>query len=391
MSRNGVPIFPVVALGGSAGGLEAFMAFFDALDVLEDPPGWAIIVILHLPPDHDSAVAEILGNRTTLPVDEIADGVAVEPAHVYVLSPGHSVEARDGRLHLTPRAETGPHHPVDDIFASIGREYGERAVAVVCSGTGSNGSAGIPSVREGGGLVLAQDPATATYDEMPRRAIATRMVDAVLPVAEMPDVILRAQRGERASASSDEPDRAPRENPPGSAADDPLSRIIDAVRAEAAIDFRPYRLGTLERRIGRRIHIRRCADMAGYANLIETEPAEVDALVDDLLISVTGFFRDPSAWDAFEERVVTPLVAAQDPARPGACLGSRLRHRRGGLFPLDGAPRCRPAPTRAAPGRDLRHRRLRPRAGAGARGCLSGGRDRASARNPSEPVVRGPR
>lgn len=319
MTSGHNPSFQVVALGGSAGGLEAFIAFFDALNRLEVTPDWAIIVLLHLPPNHDSALAEILRNHTRLPVEEIVDGVVVAPAHVYVLPPGHSAETRDGRLHLRRRADGGRHHPVDDIFASIGREFRERAVAIVCSGTGSNGSAGIPAVREAGGLVLAQDPASAACDEMPRRAIGTRMVDSVLPVGEMPDVIQRAGAslgGQGASPPTADGVDGAAPALPDAAAQDALSRILETIRAEGAIDFRPYRPGTLERRITRRINIRRCADIAEYADLIRSEREEIDALVDDLLISVTGFFRDPPAWDVFEERVAAPLLAGHDPARP---------------------------------------------------------------------------
>src|SRR5208282_2829221 len=183
--------FPIVALGGSAGGLRAFTAFFEAVEALSNADGMAFVVISHLSPDHKSHMAELLQHTVRLPVLEVTGRTRIEAGHVYVLAPGQTLVVRQGWLEPRKRDTGSIHHPVDDLFASLGEDAGSRAIAIVMSGTGSNGSAGLSAVREGGGLVLAQNPESAEFDEMPRRAIDTRLVDSVLLPEEMIATIVR--------------------------------------------------------------------------------------------------------------------------------------------------------------------------------------------------------
>ncbi|MEX2446212.1 MAG: CheR family methyltransferase [Dehalococcoidia bacterium] len=321
MHKNSPDVFPIVVVGGSAGGLKAFTTFFKALDKLAEHPGMAFVVVSHISPDQKSYLAEILQKVTRMPVAAVADRSEIAVDHVYVLSPGRTIVAREGGLVSPGRTQGAGHHPVDDMFESLARAYGEAAVAVVCSGTGSNGSAGLTLVHQGGGLVLAQAPETAEFDEMPRRAIDTGMVDAVLPPEEMPRVLMQYRRrlNHRGPAAeqglpqeTDEPEPAgPDDGPP-----DPLRRILAALLTHTSIDFRDYKSGTLRRRIERRLALLGLDDWAAYASLLEENPEEAAALREDFLITVTAFFRDDEEWEVLAEKAVAPLVAGREADRP---------------------------------------------------------------------------
>lgn len=325
------PRFPVVGLGGSAGALEAFFAFFEGIDRLGERPGMAFVVVLHLPPDEDSHLVDLLRRRTRLPVRALGDGGEVEADVVHVVPPDATVAAGDGALRLCGREPgEGGHHPVDDLFAALAGAFGERAVAVVCSGTGSNGSAGIGKVHEAGGCTLAERPETAEFDEMPRRAIGTGLVDLVLAPGEMADALRRNAR--RLSRAAPDDDRGAGE--PGAAGEDeksgedgasgedalrpsdPMARILATLRARASLDFRQYKTGTLHRRVERRMELLRLDGLDRYAELLRERPEEVDALAHDLLITVTGFFRDEEAWRALAERALPRLVEGRSPDEP---------------------------------------------------------------------------
>lgn len=312
--------FPVAALGGSAGGLQAFTTFLEAVEALGEPPGIAFIIVPHLSPDHESHIAELLQRTCRLPVSGVTQSTAIDADHVYVLMPGQTLFVRQGRMEPQPREPGADHHPVDDIFASLGAEFGPRAVAVVLSGTGSNGSAGLTAVRENGGLVLAQAPDTAEFGEMPRRAIDTGLVDSVLPPEEMAGFLTRyAEHLRSAPAAGRRGDTAEEGQAEEKESGDDgggFSAILGLLEAQSSIDFRHYKFGTLQRRIDRRVQLNRLDSWNVYAEVLRKKPEELEALADDLLITVTGFFRDEKAWDTLKEQAIRPLVEAHHADRP---------------------------------------------------------------------------
>ncbi len=381
--------FPVVGLGGSAGALPAFFDFFDGLRPLGERPGMAVVVVLHLAPDDESRLVELLEGRTLWPVRRVEEAVEIEPDVVYVVPPDRTLFAKNGSLAVRGRQRDGEDHPVDDLFTALADVYGERASAVVCSGTGSNGSAGLAKVREAGGCVLAQAPETAEFDDMPRRAIGTGLVDVVLPPREMAETLARNARRLRESAAAGEDDgvSAERSAPGGSLrASDPMARILVTLRARAGMDFRQYKRGTLQRRIERRTHLLNLNGLEEYAEHLREHEQEADALANDLLITVTSFFRDEDAWRALSERAIGPLVKSrsEDDGLRVWVAGDR----RGGLV-------GRHLPVRGEAGkrshlsdRDIRDRRLEGGPVAGAPGRLSRRGRAASLAGEARAVVR---
>src|SRR5271169_4147550 len=237
--RLGSPLeaesFPVVGLGASAGGLDACRRLFA---VLPAGTGMAFILIQHLDPTHASMMVDLLAGHTPLKVQQAADGMPIAPEHVYLIPPGAYLSIRAGALRLSePRERHGARLPFDFFLRSLAEELGERAICVILSGTGSDGSLGLKAVKEQGGLVIAQDPDEAEYDGMPRSAITTGSVDLVLPVAEIPEIIAKYGRqmvlngGRKGPASDDHPP-------------DRLAEIIDLLRTKTSHDFALYKQGT---------------------------------------------------------------------------------------------------------------------------------------------------
>jgi two-component system CheB/CheR fusion protein len=292
--------FPVVGIGASAGGLEACTKFLAAL-----PPntGMAFILVQHLDPTHESMLAELLAHHTSMTVVQASDGMLLECAHLYIIPPGSYLSASKGALHLSkPETRHGARLPFDFLLRSLAQEYGERAICVILSGTGADGSLGLKAVKEKGGLVIAQDPNEADYDGMPRSAILTGAVDLVLPLASVPDALVKFHRrmNSRAAAAPDE-----RNSPP-----DWLPEIVDLVRKKTTHDFRLYKEGTLRRRIERRMAMASVEtdDIERYLDLLKDNEKELDLLASDLLINVTSFFRDPKVFDFLSESIIPDLV-----------------------------------------------------------------------------------
>ncbi|MBY0461464.1 MAG: hypothetical protein K2V38_29455, partial [Gemmataceae bacterium] len=302
--------FLVVGIGASAGGLEAVAAFLDAM---RPDTGMAFVLVQHLPPDHDSLLSEVLARRTKMLVSQVEDGVAVKPDHLYVIRPGHVLTIRDGRLYLGPRLGTprAANRPIDDFFRSLAEEQRERAVCVVMSGMGSNGTAGAQAVKAVGGLCVAQDPESAQYPSMPRHLIDAGYADYIARPAELPDILLAYAGSPYASggreADADELLRREQQH---------LREVLAILRTRTRQDFAGYKKPTVLRRVQRRMGLVRAGGLAEYAKLLRQSPSEVAALADDLLIHVTGFFRDPDAWAVLRERVVVPLVEAREPGAP---------------------------------------------------------------------------
>jgi two-component system, chemotaxis family, CheB/CheR fusion protein len=300
--------FPVVGLGASAGGLDAFRRLLAALPA---GTGMAFILIQHLDPTHASMMVDLLAGHTPLKVQQAADGMPLEREHIYLIPPGAYLSIRGGALRLSePRERHGARLPFDFFLRSLAEELGERAICVILSGTGGDGSLGLKAVKEKGGLVIAQDPDEAEYDGMPRSAIMTGAVDLVLPVAKLPETLAKYGRqlvlnGKRRKGL------APDDHPP-----DRLAEIIDLLRSKTAHDFALYKPGTLLRRIERRMALAAVHDMGRYIDIVQQDAGELDLLAKDLLINVTSFFRDPKAFELLAEEVIPDLVRRQPSDRP---------------------------------------------------------------------------
>jgi len=290
---------PVVGIGASAGGLAASEAFFRAM---APDSGVAFVLIQHLDPTHESLTPELLRKCTSMPVVQVDRGTQVEPNRVYVIAPNRYLSIEDGALRLrTPGEPRGTRMPIDLFFRSLAADQRERAVGVVLSGTGTDGALGLTEIKAAGGMTMAQDPETVQYDGMPSSAIATGGVDHVLPVEQMPEMLVKYVRHDyvKAPASS-----APA---PEDARDEVLA-ILPFLNARANIDFGCYRKPTLRRRIQRRMSLQHITSTVEYLRLLRSDEDELKALRKDLLISVTSFFREPQAWQILADQVIPAIV-----------------------------------------------------------------------------------
>jgi two-component system CheB/CheR fusion protein len=298
----------VVGIGASAGGLDACRRFLDAMPA---DSGMAIVIIMHLDPTRESRIAEIFRSNTEMTVVQALSPQLLERDHVYVIAPNTSLELRDGVLDPAKLDDPrGQRKPIDAFFTSMAQDQGERAVAIVLSGTGDNGSSGILAVKAARGLCIAQDPATAQYDGMPRASIATGVVDHVLPPEEIPRVLLDY---------AEHPGVVDPSNSPVQAEESPTSfdLILDLLGHTYGVNFRSsYKRGTLERRTERRMGLKRLPDWYAYLKVLQKDPGEVAALYRDLLIDVTQFFRDPDVWERLEAEVIPGLIAEHDDDLP---------------------------------------------------------------------------
>ena len=294
--------FLVVGLGASAGGLEAVSKLLEALPA---KTGLAFVLIQHLHPSHQSILAELLARETAMKVAQAADGMRIEPDSVYVIPPHADLAVLDGVLRVSqPQERDGLHLPFDFFLHSLAEDYGARAVCVVLSGTGSDGSVGLKTVSEMGGLVIAQEPQEAAFDGMPRSAIATGAVNLILSTAQIPDALIRYARQHphlsagRKAVTQDE------------VTDISLAAIIDLLRSRTSQDLSHYKKGTLVRRILRRMALADVKKVDDYINTLREDGHELELLASDLLIHVTNFFRDPAAFAALA-RTVIPQLARQ--------------------------------------------------------------------------------
>ena len=311
--------FPIVGVGASAGGLEAFSQL---LRNLPTDTGMAFVLVQHLAPKHDSILPSLLARDTSMPVREAKEGMRVQPNHVYVIPPNQDMVIRDGSLALQERMATvGRHLPVDLFLRSLADAQGSQAVAVVMSGTGSDGTLGCKAIKAAGGISIAQEPDSAKYDGMPRSAIIAGCVDLVLPPAAI------AREIERLSGD-DYLRRAPeKEVPPLDEDKDPFDRILGLLKKSTDTDFRGYKKPTLRRRIRRRMTLWKLDTLAEYAHWLEQNPSELDSLHQDLLINVTTFFRDPATFEALAQQICPEMLKdrpAEAPVRiwaPGCATG----------------------------------------------------------------------
>ena len=298
--------FPVVGIGASAGGLKAFQAFFSALPA---QPDMAFVLVQHLSPDHESTLAELIRTRTQMTVTQVTDHPVVEPNQVYVIPPGKHLEIEDGHLQLVPsERERGRPAAVDHFFRTLAEDVGERAVCVVLSGTGSDGSLGLKAVKERGGLTMAQTPDDAEYAGMPRSATDTGLVDVTGTAEELAAKLIGIR-----DASPSLP--APEADTEGLAEDDhqALQSIFAHLRQRTAHDFSQYKRATILRRLARRLQVTGHKSLPTYAAHLRATPEEVQALLRDFLISVTQFFRDPEAFLRLEQEGIPKLFEGKGP------------------------------------------------------------------------------
>ena len=300
------PRFPIVGIGASAGGLAAFEAFFSGMPTDKDPD-MAFVLVQHLAPDHKSILTDLVRRYTRMQVFEATDGVVVQPNCAYIIPPGRDMAFLNGTLQLLePSAPRGQRLPIDFFFRSLAQDQRERAICIVLSGTGSDGTLGVRAVKGEGGMAMAQNPESTEYDGMPRSAIATGLVDYVLPAAEMPGHLMgyvshAFGKGVRMQA------------PHLQKTEDALKKVFVLLRAQTGHDFSQYKHNTVKRRVERRMAVHQIADLGGYVHFLQQTPAEVEALFRDLLIGVTNFFRDTEAFTELESKIIPRLLADKPP------------------------------------------------------------------------------
>jgi len=311
---------PVVGVGASAGGLEAFSKLLKSLPA---KTGMALVFVQHLDPKRESQLAAILSRETAMPVREAKDGMKIAPDQVYIIPPNASMEISGDRLRIQPRGDgSGQHMPVDQFFSSLAKSRQNKAIGVVLSGTASDGSIGLKMIKANGGITFAEDEASAKYGGMPRNAIATDCVDFILTPEGIAAELARIAKHPFLKVK------------PGASADgveetgDGIKSIFMMLRSATGVDFSQYRKSTLNRRIQRRMILHKVDDVGDYVAHLKKYPDDVHALYQDILIHVTGFFREPESFKALEDQVYPKLVHGRqspgDPIRvwlPGCSTG----------------------------------------------------------------------
>lgn len=293
--------FPIVGIGASAGGLEALVQFLESVPAKS---GMAYVIVQHLDPTQKGMMPELLQRATAMRVVQVTDRTRVQPDCVYVIPPNSDMSLLHGMLHLfVPGEPRGLRLPIDFFFRSLAEDQHERSVGVILSGMGSDGTLGLRAIKAKAGVVLVQDPETAKFDAMPRSAIAAGLADIVAPAEELPDKLLAYNRHLLRIPISD----LPLEEKVQSA----MEKIVILLRNHTGHDFSLYRRSTLHRRIERRMGIHQLARINGYVRYVQENTQELDILFKELLIGVTSFFRDVSAWQKFGKQILPELLASR--------------------------------------------------------------------------------
>ena len=302
--------FPVVGVGASAGGLEAFVQFLEHLD---SKTGMAFVLVQHLDPKHPSLLSEILAKSSTMPLVEVSDGLRVEANHIYVMPPNVGMTIASQTLQLSPREVKigGGHHPIDEFFNSLAHELKDNSIGIVLSGTGSDGANGVAAIVAEGGVAIAQEPKSAKFDGMPIAAIKSG-VDYVLDPAGIAAELARLALSYRLSATSAKDSALPEhEQMPSD-----IQSILALLRTAKGVDFSQYKRPTVLRRIHRRMSIHNIGKVDDYVSFLKVSPSEVEALYEDILIKVTSFFRNPDNCKMLQEHVFPKLLSDTRPATP---------------------------------------------------------------------------
>jgi two-component system, chemotaxis family, CheB/CheR fusion protein len=298
--------FPIVGIGASAGGLEAFMQLLQALP---EHTGMAFVLVQHLDPRHDSRLAELLSKAPRMPVLEAAQGLALQPDHVYVIAPDTTLTlAADDVFHIEPRGGgPGPHLPIDRFFGSLAASRASGAIGVVLSGTGTDGSMGLEEIKAAGGIAFAQDEASAKFAGMPLAALHTGSVDLVLPPARIAAELARVGQHPYLALA---PDKEHADLPEEGKDDKGFRSVLKLLHEASGVDFGSYRDTTIKRRIMRRVMLHGDS-LDPYAQRLRGDRAELDALYQDILINVTKFFREPELFETLKQRVFPDILAAR--------------------------------------------------------------------------------
>jgi two-component system, chemotaxis family, CheB/CheR fusion protein len=293
----------VVGIGASAGGLGAIREF---LRTMPDDTGLAFVVVMHLAPDHESHLADLLQAHSRMPIQQVSETVPMERNHVYVIPPNRNLSAIDSHLRLSElQQRTDRRHSIDHFFRTLAEVHDGRSIGIVLSGTGSDGTVGLSMIRAHGGLTIAQDPAEAEYDGMPRSAIRADSVDLVLPLAEMVDRLAELARAAQAEVP------ALSERPDADRTRSAMSEILGVVHERCGHDLSGYKESTILRRMQRRSQLHRMTDLRSYADFVRNSPDEAEVLFNDLLIPVTNFFRDPDVFEELQRRIVPQLFSGK--------------------------------------------------------------------------------
>ncbi|UTF50746.1 PAS domain-containing protein [Desulfomicrobium sp. ZS1] len=297
------PPLSIVGIGASAGGLEALEQF---LRHVPENSGMAFVIVQHLDPTHKGLLPELLQRATVMPVHQVKDRMPVEAGCVYVIPPNHDMSILHGVLHLfKPAAPRGLRLPIDFFFRSLAEDQEERSIGVILSGMGSDGTLGLRAIKEKAGLVLAQDPASAKFDSMPRNVINAGLADLVAPVEELPAKLLELMRRARVVTAFVPPLEEKTQSG--------LEKIVILLRTKTGHDFSQYKKNTLYRRIERRMSIHQIDRIMSYVRFLQENSQETEILFRELLIGVTNFFRDPAAWEHLRKNALPLLLKACPP------------------------------------------------------------------------------
>ncbi|MEI6438494.1 MAG: chemotaxis protein CheB [Candidatus Omnitrophota bacterium] len=301
MNSKMTPLFPIVGIGASAGGLEAFS---DLLKYLPNKTGMAFIFVMHLSADHKSVLSDLLGRRTRMQVNEAMDGMALEPDHVYVIPPDRDMSITGGKLVLVKMKGIGFRHlPVDCLFRSLAEERGNRAIGVILSGTASDGTLGAEAIKAEGGITFAQDPQSAKYDGMPQSAVAAGCIDFTLSPKKIAQELCRIAKHPVIASAKGSNVKALDVTPVKG-----LEGLFVILRSAKGVDFTHYKTPTMMRRILRRMVLHEFKKIKDYSTFLRDNKDEVNALYEDLLINVTDFFRDQKPFLALSKRIIPKIL-----------------------------------------------------------------------------------
>lgn len=299
--------FYVVGIGASAGGFEALEKFFDNMS---STSGMAFVVVQHLSPDHKSLMAELLSKHTEMAVHQATEGVVLQPDHIYLIPPKKNMTVVNGKLHLADKApKLTLNFPIDIFLNSLAEDRGEQVIAVILSGTGSDGTRGIRTVKEQGGIIMVQDLNSAKFDGMPSNAIATGLADYILPPDQMPHELLKYVQHPFIARPDHDATKLLQEQTN-------LERLFALLKNQSGVDFTHYKQSTVSRRIERRLSVNQVDKLEDYVNYLYQNPNEVRTLYKELLIGVTRFFRDPESFAVMERRVIPEIIRTKSKNAP---------------------------------------------------------------------------
>jgi two-component system CheB/CheR fusion protein len=301
--------FPVVGIGASAGGLEAFTRLLRSLPA---DTGMSFVLVQHLDPAHPSMLQQLLARDTRMPVTEVTDGTSVEPNHVYVIPPNRDIKIHNGVLRLTLRTiGQGPHAPIDTFLCALAQDQKTKAIGIILSGVGSDGTKGLQAIKAEGGITLVQDEQSATYPGMPLHALGAGCVDLILPPEKIAEELAGMIRHPYLKIAPQ-----PKEKELAFQGEANLAKIFHLLRSATGVDFENYKQATIRRRITRRMLVRRCETFTEYAAYLAEHSEELHTLFEDMLIHVTSFFRDPEVYDYLKTVIFPRIYATLEPSEP---------------------------------------------------------------------------